>query len=189
MCNTNESISLKSLKLKIYNEAKKENKEERRPLFRRGQLATDSERHSPSSIKLGAKLGPSLYCGTVEQQRFLLATLTLDIGKARVRGNGNVVAKKRCRCQKQMQWIPSLHLVALRCANAALCSCWLEISHFFSFQCPLHFRSRFSIITSSNMYDNIKKHSSRYKTSLLWRLAGFTSQIVLEDNVLSNSDW
>ena len=156
-----------------------------RPLWRRGQLATDSERHSPSSIKLGAKLGPSLYCGTVEQQRFLLATLTLDIGKARVRGNGNVVAKKRCRCQKQMQSIPFLHLVALRCANAALCSCWLEISLFLRFQCPSHF----SIITSSNMYDKRKKYSSRYKTSLLWRHAGFASQIVLEDKVLSNSDW
>ena len=118
MWNKNRSISLKSFKLKIWNDSKKENeREKRRPFCRSGQLSTDSERERWNIPLLRSNLEPnsSDHCCTVErtvEQRFLLlATLTLSIGKGRVRGNGNgnVVAKSRC---KVFLLSTSLHSVA-----------------------------------------------------------------------------
>ena len=72
-------LYLKSLQLNIYNEAKKNNKhEKRRPFWRSGQLSTDSERERWNIPLLRSNLDQTLtnFCtvhfGTVEQ-RFLLA--------------------------------------------------------------------------------------------------------------------
>ena len=103
--------------LKQLRSSRKDKKRERTPLQERpaGNWQRDWWNISPSSIKLGPNSNRCTVHCTVEQ-RFLLATLTLAKTEEYNVAMTVVGGKSKSRCKL----IPSLHLAALRCANAAL---------------------------------------------------------------------
>ena len=122
-------IILKQLETEIQSEKRK--KRERTPLQQRPAANWQRDTGETFPLLRSNLVGPNSNRCTVHctvEQRFLLATLTLDKSEEYNVAMTVVGGKSKSRCKL----IPSLHLAALRCANAALVA---VISSFLHFQC------------------------------------------------------